>query len=88
MSRIVSVAVSLSVLGTDQSVKIPQLCGAPPSASYSPLTSTAINPLRLISEIHADKDVENSKWNTPLRETITIHASGNLAADAELPQGK
>ena len=40
------------------------------------------------SEIHADKDVENSKWNTPLRETITIHASGNLAADAELPQGK
>jgi hypothetical protein len=38
--------------------------------------------------IHAGKDVENRKWQTNLRETIAIHASGNLDKDAVLPGGR
>src|SRR5215208_6447735 len=37
--------------------------------------------------IHAGKNVENRKWNTHHRETIAIHASGNLDKDAVLPEG-
>jgi hypothetical protein len=35
----------------------------------------------------AGKDIENRQWNTHLRETIAIHASGNLDKDAILPEG-
>jgi hypothetical protein len=37
--------------------------------------------------IHAGKNIENRKWNTDLRGTIAIHASGNLDKDAVLPEG-
>ena len=37
--------------------------------------------------IHAGKDIENRSWNTYLRETIAIHASGNLDRDAQFPEG-
>ena len=37
--------------------------------------------------IHAGKDIENRKWNTHLRGTFAVHASGNLDNDAVLPEG-
>ena len=37
--------------------------------------------------IHAGKDIENRTWNTHLRGTFAVHASGNLDKDAVLPQG-
>ena len=37
--------------------------------------------------IHAGKDVENRTWNTHLRGTIAIHASGNVDKEAKLPSG-